>query len=372
MSLQSDGRGKYVGRFDKKKVRRVTRGTLALLAILLFSVRFGSELLKLYAYANVLLSGSRMQVYEDVDSVDFTRPAPDGQDSVSDVVVWDDGTRVEYNGHVYELNRNLSTVLVLGIDRKNLQETTTAGHGGQSDVVLLVGLDKETGEATILNISREAYAQVQVYSVEGDVLDTKFEQLTLAYAYGDGAKTSCENAVRSVSYLLYMLPISSYLALDMDGVSAANEIVGGVTVESMFSGTMPDGSVVEEGDRIELHGQNLDRYIRARGAGLESNENRMARQIQYITEFSKKVISRSKDDITFPVDIFSSLSPYIVTNLSVSDVTFLSSCFLKNGSSFRFRSIKGTYDLLNGSAVCYLDEQDLFEAVLQVFYKQVE
>ena len=51
---------------------------------------------------------------------------------------------------------------------------------------------------------------------------------------------------------------------------------------------------------------------------------------------------------------------------------FLSSTFISHGAEFDFRTIEGTPDKLNGSTVLYLDEIDLFEAVLQMFYVQVD
>lgn len=354
--------------------RRYSVGAVTLLLVLLLLSRFGAELFKLYAYADLLLSGGRMLIYSDVHTIDFHRSLKGEGPSVPENadVLNPNGTRIEYNGHIYELNKDLTTVLVMGVDRRSIQETTYAGTGGQADVVLLVALDTSTGESTVLNISRETYAQVQVFSTDGAYVDTRFEQLALAYGYGDGREKSCENTVRSVSYLLYMLPIKSYLSMDMETLIAANDALGGVKLKSLIDIEMPDGSSVKAGDEIELHGQNAEWYIRTRGRGLQSNERRMERQQQYITEFTKKAIARSKTDLSYPITLFSTLSPSIVTNLTIPDVTFLSSCFLKNGGSFSFRSIEGTFGLLNGSAVYYLDETDLFEAVLQVFYRQVE
>ena len=70
--------------------------------------------------------------------------------------------------------------------------------------------------------------------------------------------------------------------------------------------------------------------------------------------------------------ICSALAPYMVTNLTVPDVTFLSSTFLNHGAAFTLRGLSGTYGVLNKTAVYYLDELDLFEAVLELFYTPVD
>ena len=368
MSSQTEGR--YEGRFTAssgKKIRRLTGGVLALLILLLGLARLGAEGFKLLAYADVYIGGSRLLRYRDIDQSEVQIPdLPDNP-----VVPLDDGSSVLYQGHTYRLNRDLVTLLFLGIDR-NLEDDKLIGEAGQSDVMLLIGLDTKTGQTTVLNISREANAQVDIYSVDGYYVETRNEQITLAFAYGDGREGSCENTLRSVSRLLYGLPISSYLALDMNGIQAANEAVGHVKLNSLIDVNMPDGTTVKKGDLIELQGQNLDRYIRTRTQEIDANAQRMVRQKQFVTEFSKLAVSKSKRNLSYPVELFSALAPYMVTDLEMADVTFLSSAFLSHSAHFSFRDLTGSFGKLNGSTIFYPDETDLFEAVLQVFYTRVD
>lgn len=363
--------GRYEGRFAAPKRRRLGRisgGVLALLILVLGLSRLGAEAFKLLTYADLFVSGRRMLIYGDIRKTDLNFPEVLPNEGALDP---DDGTTVHYGGHSYRLNPDLTTILVLGID-KHIEETELIGTGGQSDLVLLVGIDTKTGRTTFLNISRETYAQVDVYSVGGINTGTEPLQLTLAYAYGDGKHSSCQNALRSVSRLLYGLPIKSYLALDMEGISALNEAVGGVTLQAIDDVQLSGGSKISAGETVELHGKLLDRYIRDRPAGIDSNARRMARQQQYITEFSKLVIAGSRRSLSFPVELFSSVSPYVVTNLDIPDVTFLSSTFLSHGADFRLRNLEGSYGMLGRSAVFYPDETDLFEAVLELFYVQID
>ena len=373
--MSSPTKERYEGRFAARKklpARRITGGVLALVILLLTLVRAGAETFKLLSYADVLIGGSRMLVYGNVSQVDLPEAVKNREDDEPvPIVRLDDGTSIRYNGHTYRLNRDLTTVLFLGIDHP-IHDVEVIGTGGQSDVILLGIIDTKTGKTSVLNISREAYAQVDIYSVSGMFVETKFEQITLAYNYGDGKHTSAQNSVRSVSRLLYGLPISSYIALDLDGIMAVNEAVGGVTVEALEELDMPGNRVLRPGEQIELHGKDLERYIRARGTGVESNAARMERQKQYITEFAKVVVNKSKSDLSFPVELFSAVAPYMVTNLEIPDVAFLSSTFLSHGASFSLRDIDGSYDMLGDNAVYYLDETDLFEAVLELFYTQVD
>ena len=359
------------GRFEApNRGRRITGGLLALLILFLSLSRLGAEAFKLMSYADLFIGGGKMLVYGNVDHVDFPEVI-NGEAETIPFKALDDGTSILYKGHTYVLNQDLATVLFLGVDN-SIEEEQTVGIGGQSDVMLLVGLDTKTGDTTVLNISRDTYAQVDIYSVGHQFIETRFEQITLAYAYGNGRETSCENAAKSVSRLLFGLPISSVLALDMQGLDAANEALGHVKVKSLIDVKMADGKTFRQGDVIELQGQYLDRYIRTRTQEVDANVARMARQKQFLLEMVRLAASRTKKSPTFPVEFFSTLAPYMVTDLEIPDVTFLSSVFLNQGANFNFRDIDGTFGKLNGSAVFYPDELDLFEAVLQVFYKQTD
>ncbi len=370
-------RTEYTGRFEAKrpvreKVRRVSAGAAVLLILLIFFARLGTEAFRVLGCYDLFLSGRDLLLNRNATSVDIADSLTSKDGETIPVYRLDDGKTIIYKGHTYHLNEDLVTVLFLGIDREISEEDTVAGEGGQCDVVMLMGMDTKTGEATVLNISRETYAQVEIFSSNGHYIETQYQQIALSYAYGNGKDTSCENAVRSVSSLLYGLPVSSCVAIDMEGIQAANEAVGGVKLTSLVDYKGPDGITFVKGKTYELHGAELDRYIRLRAHTMEGNENRMRREKQWITEFCDLVVTRSIRNITFPVKLFSSLSPYMSTTLTVPNVTFLSSCFLRNGARFEFRNIDGTYDILNGSAVFYPDEVDLFEAILQVFYLQVD
>ena len=384
MSQQIRGRFEAQPDTSRSKPRRLVRSAVLVAVLLLALARIGTEAIKLLTYADLLLGGGRMLVYGDVQKVDLgtsiarnglsipiLTEVPEEAPTEDYILKLNDGTTIVYQGHTYELNRNLTTVLLLGIDH-TIQDETLPGNGGQSDVILLAGLDTVTGEANLLEISREANAEVDVYSISNRFIETRFEQITLAYAYGNGRETSCENTVRAVSRLLFGLPISAYLAIDLDGLMEANEVIGGVTVKSLIDVQLPDGTNVKEGDMVELHGKNLDRYIRTRTEALDGNQKRMERQKQFLLEFTKQAVARAKENVTFPVELFSALSPYTVTNLDIPDVTFISSVFLNHGAQFNLRTIQGTLEQYNESSIYYLDEVDLFEAVLQVFYIRVD
>ncbi len=359
------GKGRYTPRHLKKtEKKRLPKPLRALLILVLVVAVLGAAAAGSYFVMYKLGQRSLLQY----DNLQLTLPQDDKQ-----VLTYDDGQTLTYQGKTYRLNTNLTTVLFMGIDKKSLAEDAVLGDGGQADAILLVGMDTVTGKTTLLHISREAYAQVDTYTGDGQFLETRLEQLCLSYAYGNGKDTSAENTVKSVSRLLYGMPIGAYLALDLDGVLAANEAVGGVTLKSISELKLPGNRMLHVGDEIELHGEDCDRYIRYRDTSvLDSNQERMLRQRQYVTEFAKVVTKKSRQNLTFPVDLYKQLTPYTASDLDLSDVTFLSTCYLRHGASFNLRTLKGETGKLNGSAVFYVDQEDLLQAVIEMFYLPVE
>ncbi len=375
----------YAGHFEARpQPRRRSTGPVALLILILVLVRGLATGFKAVSLADHFIGGSGLLIYGDrigadagdaLHSGDKVIPIIDGGTGDENAIIRrDNGKTWIYRGHTYVLNENLATVLFLGVDSTLNTETETVDvDSTQADVILLVGIDTVTGKSTVLNISRDTYAQVDVYTAGGSFLETRYEPLALAFAYQEGL-ASCENTKAAVSRLLYGLPISSVIALDLRGIQAANDAVGHVTVKSLIDYDREDYDIhIRKGEMVELEGKTLEYYIRTRSHyDLAANTARMERQKQYVTEFSKLVVQKSKRNLTFPVDVFSSLSDYMVTDLTLPDVTFLSTCFLDNGANFDFRTLDGTYDRNGKNAIFHPDDIDLFEAILQVFYLRID
>jgi len=289
------------------------------------------------------------------------------------ILTYDDGKTVSYKGDTYVLNENITTVLLIGVDKTELEEDATRGEGGEADCILLMSMDTKTGETKIVNISRESYVQVDIYSASEKLIESKNTQLCRAYAFGDGGELSCENTMKSVKRLLYGMPIHSYLALDMRFIGAATDAVGGITLTTLSDVKMPDKRIVPQGTEVELWGREAEYYIRYRDKKLlESNLLRMDRQKQFVEIFAKKALSETKKDLSTLMDLYSAMTEYMTTDLTLADVTFLLGTFLNHGATFEFTSIKGELDRMDQNAIYYLDEANTYETVLDLYYTKVE
>jgi LCP family protein required for cell wall assembly len=283
--------------------------------------------------------------------------------------VEDSGNYIVYKGQKYKYNDNMTSILCMGIDKDSLGSIDgQVGTGGDADSIFLLTMDLETGESTIVNISRDTMAEIGVYAVNGTYVGTKKAQLALAYAYGDGKETSCHNEIVAVRQIFYNLPINSYLSLDLDGIGPINDSIGGVTVVSPE--TIGD---FKAGETYELFGSMATYFVRNRShATIEGNNLRMQRQKTYLDSFASSLLAKTKENLTAPLGVFDSASPYICTDLNASKVSYLATQAIQSKfKGFEIRTVPGEIKKGKKYAEFYIDEDKFLEMFLDIFYKPV-
>ena len=291
----------------------------------------------------------------------------------------DDGKIVKYNGKKYILNENVVSVLGMGVDRSEFakEDIETYGTNGQADTIFLATLDTVTGEIKIISLSRDTMTEIDMYSESGNYAGIHRRQLCLAYSYGDGRESSCENVVKAVERMIYGLPINSYFAIDLDAIASINDAVGGVTVKSIGDMKLPSGMKITNGQKITLKGNDATGYVRNRSiVDLDANALRMKRQVQYVQAFADKTLSMTKSDISTPIKLFDAIKKDgdLVSNLNSAKISYLTECVLKHGSvNIDFINVDGEIKLgENKYAEFYPDETQFFEIILDVFYTELE
>ena len=291
----------------------------------------------------------------------------------------DDGKIVKYNGKKYILNENVVSILGMGVDRSEFakEDIETYGTNGQADTIFLATLDTVTGEIKIISLSRDTMTEIDMYSESGNYAGIHRRQLCLAYSYGDGRESSCENVVKAVERMIYGLPINSYFAIDLDAIASINDAVGGVTVKSIGDMKLPSGMKITNGQKITLKGNDATGYVRNRSiVDLDANALRMKRQVQYVQAFADKTLSMTKSDISTPIKLFDAIKKDgdLVSNLNSAKISYLTECVLKHGSvNIDFINVDGEIKLgENKYAEFYPDETQFFEIILDVFYTELE
>ena len=286
----------------------------------------------------------------------------------------DDGKTIVYNGAKYKYNEDNINILFMGVDR-DMQDTgeKVIGENGQADVLIWAALDSKTGHLSLINISRDAMVDVNKYNVEDKYLGTDKMQLCLAYSYGDGKEKSCENTLQSVSRLMYGMPVNAYVAIDYSAIAPLNDAIGGVTVNVLEDLTQSD-SALKAGETVTRHVEQAQTYVRSRNTEvLDSNNQRMERQKQYIDAFLQQAISQTKKNPTLPVTLYNDVSDYMVTNISASEVTHLATLMIQNGvSGGDILTVPGEVTQGDVYAEFNPDDKELYKLILSVFYKEIK
>lgn len=276
---------------------------------------------------------------------------------------------VEYGGQLYVPRENIQTLLILGLD-KFQREQTTIGYTNhlQSDFQMLVILDQQAKVIDVLHLNRDTMTEIRRLGVGGSEAGTFVGQLALAHTFGSGGSDSCLNAVKAVSNLLGGVKIDHYMTLTMDAVATLNDAVGGVTVELMEDFTEFDPTM-EKGKEMTLMGDQALYYVRYRmtiGDGL--NASRMKRQEQYLSAFYTKLMEKNQEDDNFLAKTLMKVNNAFVSDLTVTQLDSLAElmaqCTLNPFHSLKGETVKGEefYEF-------YVDEEDLEKTVMELFYQ---
>ena len=96
--------------------------------------------------------------------------------------------------------------------------------------LLLIGVDQMGKAEDSGSFNRDSMVEIPLLGMTGEKAGTFVGQLALSHTYGSGLEDSCENTLETISNLLDGLEIDYYAALNMGGIPAVNDAVGGVTV----------------------------------------------------------------------------------------------------------------------------------------------
>ncbi len=284
-------------------------------------------------------------------------------------VAYDEGRTIQYNGKTYALNENIASICIIGYDRRT--EQVVAGKSvGQADAVMVLAVNLDTGKVTAIGIPRDSMVEVDEFM--GDVFaGVGTMQLCLSFAYGDGGQTSSQYTTAAVSRVLYNMPVSSYVSLDMESIGELANAIGGVSVTPLQS--IPGTNIVEGKDTV-LFGNNALKYVQWRDTSvLESPLHRQARQSQFIQAFCKEALDQSEGNVGMLVNLFNIARENGVTNLGVDDFTYLASTVMGTGlNGIDVVTLQGEMEQGDVFAEFYLDKANVYETVLSVYYHELD
>ena len=296
------------------------------------------------------------------------------QPTEEEVSTWQEGW-VKYNDQVYAYNEDILTFLIMGIDKtKDVKEVAEGTDGGQADALFLVVLNPHDNSLSVIGINRNAMTDVSVYDNNGAFVNTIKAQIAIQHGFGNGMEESCEYQVNAVQHLFYEMPIHGYAAINMSAIGSLTDMVGGVDVIALEDVKSGGNTVIKKGEEVHLEGDLAFVYIHNRDTTeFGSADHRLERQKQFITTYLQKVKQKTSQDISFPISIYQEIAPQTVTDLTVDEMTYLVS--IAKDYSFdenHLYTLKGETKQGDVFEEFYVDETDLFELILKIFYEPVE
>ena len=279
---------------------------------------------------------------------------------------------VVYGGKEYQYNEHLSNYLFMGIDtREPIEEEQTRAENGRADAIFFVSYDRVEKTVKCFAIPRDTMASIHAYSVDGEDLGLTEDHISMQYLYGDGKDESCRLMKETISRMLYGVPIQGYCSVNMDAIPAAVKVLGGVTL------VVPDKTLetvnpkFKEGTEVIITEADAEQFVRYRDTTQsQSAIDRMNRQKVFMEAFVETAKAKATDNTSLVVDMYESIKPYMVTNM---------------GSDLFAKLLETTYDSDNkiqdipGEKVdgmqfdeYHINETQLYELILQNFYKEVQ
>ncbi len=203
-------------------------------------------------------------------------------------------------------SKNVINVLLVGADSRNGQ------NEGNTDVMMLVSLNKKTKQLKMVSFLRDSYLYIQGEN------GSYCSKLNAAYSMG-GPQTLMETIENN-----YKIDIDSYVMVNFESFKAIVDAMGGVTVDvqkyeadynyKKFKIELPYG------EDVTLNGTQALCFCRIRGCDADGDVSRTRRQRQVIDAIINKVTNASLGDLNKYLDI---LLPYVDTGYSEGQILSL-------------------------------------------------
>lgn len=282
--------------------------------------------------------------------------------------------QLDYNGARYRLKTRLTTILLAGIDHAAQDAPLSMDHrnGGQADFLLLLAMDDAAKTITPIQIDRDTMTEITILNVLGEVSGARNAQICLSHSFGDGAQYSCELMASAVETLLMGTPVKHYFALNMDGIAAFNDAIGGVevTLRDDFSFFDPE---MTAGKTMVLRGEQAHAFVRQRLAmDNKTNAARQLRQQDYLQSAQRVLAERLKKNNRFILELRSLLDAYAVTDMADGRLLNYTKAAL-DYEVLPIQTLPGAHSVgETGYVEFHVDEDALLELVVSTFFQPMK
>ena len=298
----------------------------------------------------------------ETDATEPETTAASAEESLPETTEEPWGRTVIRDGERWRYNSRLTTVLLLGVDTVQPEESNVSdfGSNGRADAIVLLVMDPDTRTIQSILMSRDTIAQVDVYTEDREFMFSGDMQIAMQYSVGDSHERSCYLMKRAVSRALLELPIDSCCAVTMDGIKAAVEHLGGIqlTIPEDWTDIDPDYTA---GAVVTLDAARTERLLRHRDLEtVGSNETRMDRIGWFLTQMAGSLSASELQELA------AVLEPFVQSDLSAETMDALTSYTLRQ----ELLHIPGTVTADDDGIFeeFHIDQEQLKQLLLSVFY----
>jgi LCP family protein required for cell wall assembly len=257
----------------------------------------------------------------------------------------------------YDFMKGRVNILVMGMD-SNEQRLGSDREDFRTDTMLLVTVDFNTGQVDMITTPRDSY--VAVTNATGQL----FKANSAAYFGGGFTHSGFENACDTISDVFGGIPVDYYVGVNMDGLEALIDAMGGVEydVDITFAGT---GGEIRKGVQ-HLNGEQVLDYCRVR-KGFGTDVDRQQRQRRILIAVFRQLADSGQ--IGNLPEIYRSLKDMVLTNLSFEQICALAvfATGFDGWDSIGQHTLAGEYHTAYGVYFYLLDQQAKADLVWQIF-----
>ena len=242
-----------------------------------------------------------------------------------------------HNGKVYVPNPDVTTYLIMGIDKKDDADISElkAYEFGQADSIMLAVLDSKAKTAKLVNIPRDTMVDIKTYAPDGSVDTVDWEQICLQYAYGKSPSHCAELMEKAITEQVFPgITIDHYAALHFFVLPVIVDDIGGLDITmsgdyDIMVYTM-EGNVeprhYDAGKTYHLYNYDAVGIAHYRDIDIYGSAmDRIERQKDFLRAFYHDAKEAVKNDPSLIPKIYSDIKKGLNTDLSLADIVSLAS-----------------------------------------------
>ncbi len=249
-------------------------------------------------------------------------------------------------------------ILVMGMD-SNEERLESDREDFRTDTMLLVTIDFNTGKVDMITTPRDSY--VNVTKATGEL----YKVNAAAYFGGGLSDSGFRNACDTISGVYGGIPVPYYVGVNMDGLTALVDAMGGVDYDMDIDFTGEKGQVYKKGMQ-HLDSAGVLDYLRVR-KGYGTDIDRQQRQRKMLLSIFKQLADTGQ--IKNLPQIYNSLKDMVYTNLSFEQICALAvfGAGFDGWDDIGQHTLPGEYHTAYGVYFYLLDQQGKADLVKEVF-----